>query len=108
MKRRITFKVRILIIFSLIIAAFTAGIILFEQQQIKKERTESLERSLDNNADMIHRYLALNKIPVIEDGDQVSELVRYMGPELRVTILDWQGHVLYDNRADANKMENHL
>lgn len=108
MKRRITFKVRILIIFSLIIAAFTAGIILFEQQQIKKERTESLERSLDNNADMIHRYLALNKIPVVEDGDQVSELVRYMGPELRVTILDWQGHVLYDNRADANKMENHL
>lgn len=108
MKRRITFKVRILIIFSLIIAAFTVGIILFEQQQIKKERTESLERSLDNNADMIHRYLALNKIPVVEDSSLVSELVRYMRPELRVTILDWQGYVLYDNRADANKMENHL
>ena len=60
MKRKISFKVRILLIFSLIIAAFTSGIILFEQQQLKKERTASLERMLENNTDMIHRYLQHN------------------------------------------------
>lgn len=108
MKKKITFKVRILIIFSVIIAAFTVGVILFERQQIKKERTDSLERSLNNDADMIHQYLSLNKIPVGESGDRVGELLQYMQPEMRVTILDWQGNVIYDNRADAHKMENHL
>jgi len=84
------------------------GIILFEQQQVKKERTASLVRTLDNNADIIHQYLLINKIPIQESGDRIEELLQYMQPELRVTILDWQGNVIYDNRADADKMENHL
>jgi len=84
------------------------GIILFEQQQVKKERTASLVRTLDNNADIIHQYLLINKIPIQESGDRIEELLQYMQPELRVTILDWQGNVIYDNRVDADKMENHL
>ncbi|HAR38182.1 MAG: hypothetical protein A2W86_08340 [Bacteroidetes bacterium GWD2_45_23] len=108
MKRKITFRGRILIIFSLIIAAFTVGIILFEQQQIKKERTDSLERMLENNADMIHQYLVLNGIAVEESSPHVSDMLQYMQSDLRVTILDWQGTVIYDNRADASTMENHL
>lgn len=108
MKKKITFKRRILVIFSVIIAAFTVGIILFEQQQVKKERTASLVRTLDNDADIIHQYLLFNKIPIQEGGDRLEELLQYMQPELRVTILDWQGNVMYDNRADVNKMENHL
>jgi two-component system phosphate regulon sensor histidine kinase PhoR len=108
MKRKISFKVRILLIFSLIIAAFTSGIILFEQQQLKKERTASLERMLENNTDMIHRYLQHNHMPVVENKYLVNEVVRYMSPELRVTIINWEGQVLYDNRTNANAMENHL
>lgn len=108
MKRRITFRARILIIFSLIIAAFTVGIILFEQRQIKKERTDSLERTLENNADIINKYLVVNGIMISEGGEHMEELMKYMQPELRVTLLDWQGNVIFDNRADANLMENHL
>ena len=108
MKKKFTFRRRILVIFSVIIAAFTVGIILFEQQQAKKERTDSLIRTLDHHADIIHQYLSINKIPIPESGDRLDELLQYMQPSLRVTILDWQGNVMYDNRADANKMENHL
>jgi len=108
MKKKITFRLRILIIFSVIIAAFTVGIILFEQQQAKKERTDSLIRTLDHHADIIHQYLSINKIPIRESGERLDELLQYMQPSLRVTILDWQGNVMYDNRADADKMENHL
>ena len=108
MKRKITFRARILIIFSLIIAVFTVGIILFELQQIKKERTESLKRTLENNADIINKYLVVNGIAIAESGTHMEELMKYMQPELRVTLLDWQGKVIYDNKADAGIMENHL
>ncbi len=108
--KRISFKSRILLFFSVIIAAFTMGIILFEQQQVKKERTDSLERTLDNNADIIYQYLKRNNISVQDSGSgtQIDELLDYMQPELRLTIIDWQGVVLYDNRADQSTMENHL
>lgn len=108
--KRISFRSRILLFFSVIIAAFTVGIILFEQQQVKKERTDSLERTLDNNADMIYQYLKRNNISVQDSasGAQIDQLLGYMQPELRLTIIDWQGVVLYDNRANERTMENHL
>ncbi len=109
MRKRISFKGRILIIFSVIIAAFTVGIILFEQDQIKKERTDSLERTLENNADIVFAYL--NKNNTISEGindSGVNELLSYMQPDLRLTIIGWQGNVLFDNLIEADDLENHL
>ncbi len=63
MKKKLSFKSRILLTFSLIIALFTAGIIYFEQQQVIKERTESLERMLDKDARIIASYLRKNRFP---------------------------------------------
>lgn len=109
MKKRISFKGRILINFSVVIAIFTVGIILFEQDQIKKERTESLERTLENNADIIHSYLNQNNI-LSNTGDisEVEEQLSYMQDDLRLTIISWQGDVLYDNLIERNELENHL
>ena len=92
MNRKISFKRRIIIYFSVIIAVFTVGIILFEQNQIKKERTNSLERTLENNADIIYKYLKSNNISIDIDADLVDRQLQYMQPELRLTIIDWQGN----------------
>lgn len=108
MKRKISFKAKILLGFSLIIALFTAGIILFEQQQYKSERTLSLERTLENNADIIHRYLTIQQIDVGLESARSGEPLRYFSPETRYTVIDSEGNVLYDNLLDAAKMENHL
>ncbi len=108
MKKKISFKRRILINFSVIIAVFTVGIIFFEQEQLKKERTDSLEHLLENNADIIYSYLKENDIPLHSGINEVDEPLKYMNPELRLTIIDWQGVVLYDNLLDESEMENHL
>ncbi|HOO94213.1 MAG TPA: ATP-binding protein [Proteiniphilum sp.] len=105
---KFSFKSRILLTFSLIIALFTAGIIYFEQQQLRKERTESLQRMLDNDALLIARYLEQNQILHGMDTTRLKELLQYMQPELRLTLIDLKGKVLYDNRLEAAKMENHL
>ncbi len=108
MRIKLSFKSRILLTFSLIIALFTAGIIYFEQQQVRKERTESLKRMLDNDALLITRFLDENQILNLMDTTRLNELLRYMQPELRLTLIDHNGEVLYDNRLEADSMENHL
>ncbi|WP_286832536.1 MULTISPECIES: sensor histidine kinase [unclassified Proteiniphilum] len=107
MRRKVSFKKRILFYFSIIIAVFTVGIIFFGQQQYKEERTKCLERNLENNADIVYRYMNENNITV-SDAGKVKELIRYLPTSLRFTIIDWQGDVMYDNLMDASLMENHL
>lgn len=108
MRRKISFKTRIVLIFTVIIALFTAGIILFEQQQFKNERTHNLERTLENNADIIHRYIHINNIDPGKEPAQISQLLHYMPSDIRLTLISWEGEVLYDNSLDASQMENHL
>ncbi|MGI6573369.1 MAG: ATP-binding protein [Fermentimonas sp.] len=97
-----------MLVFTVIIAAFTVSVILFEQRQWKEERTHSLELLLECNADIIHEYIAGNQIPLGEELRQLEGQLRYMDPELRLTIIDWQGQVLFDNLIEATEMENHL
>lgn len=108
MKQKISFKTRIVLIFSMIIALFTTGVILFEQQQLKKERTMSLERTLESNADIVYNYLQQNGIDITQSPERAGELFRYMSPNLRMTVISWEGEVLFDNLLDAKLMDNHL
>lgn len=97
-----------MLLFTAIIAIFAVGVILFEQQQWKNERTNSLERTLENNADIIHAYIRGNNILLDKDILLIEGPLEYMDPDLRLTIIDWQGNVLYDNLLDGREMENHL
>ena len=43
-----------------------------------------------------------------KDIEQIEEPLKYMEPDLRLTIIDWQGEVLFDNLLEGEEMENHL
>ena len=106
MKKIVSYRTAVMLVFTAIIAAFTVGVILFEQRQMKEERTNSLERLLECNANIVHEYIVENSIPLGEELRQLEEQLRYLNPELRLTIIDWQGQVLFDNLVDASEMEN--
>lgn len=108
MKFRLSYRTRILLYFSVIIAIFTVGIILFEQRQIRIERTKGLENTLDNNADFIHRYIVGKKILFSDTLEQLDELTTYSSDNLRLTIIDKTGKVIYDNLLDEKTMSNHI
>lgn len=108
MNLNLSYKQRIFLYFSIIIAFFTAGIILFEQHQIKKEREHAFERMLNNNAEIIHAYLQNNSLNTKEEMPRVENMLHYMPKELRLTVIDSQGNVLFDNRIKTEEMENHL
>ncbi|WP_436413992.1 sensor histidine kinase [Petrimonas sp.] len=108
MKFRLSYRTRILFYFSVIIAIFTVGIILFEQKQIRYERTQSLENMLDGNADFINRYIEGQNIVFPVGTQQLDELTTYFSDNMRLTIVDKSGAVMYDNLLDENTMANHI
>ena len=76
----------------LIIGLFTGRTFyeIFESQAANEVRTE---------ADMLAR--ALERVP-----DNV-EFLKTLPDQSRITLIDHDGTVLYDNRVPANKMDNH-
>ncbi|HBF96122.1 MAG TPA: two-component sensor histidine kinase, partial [Porphyromonadaceae bacterium] len=107
MSFRLSYRKRILLYFSVIIAVFTAGIILFEQKQVRHERTKSLENMLDGNANFIHRYIKGRHIVFPDSIQRMDELTAYLSDNLRLTIIDKTGRVMYDNLLDEKRMTNH-
>ena len=107
MSFRLSYRKRILLYFSVIIAVFTAGIILFEQKQVRHERTKSLENMLDGNANFIHRYIKGRHIVFPDSTQRMDELTAYLSDNLRLTIIDKTGRVMYDNLLDEKTMTNH-
>lgn len=108
MSRKMSFKSRILFNFSVIIALFSAGIILLEKQQFENERIRSLERMLESNADIIYRYIGENNIDLQREPERIREMLGYMTEGIRFTLIDQHGSVLFDNEMDATAMDNHL
>lgn len=108
MKLKMAYQHKLLLFFFFIIAIFTVGILLFEKHQVKVERTRSIERVLDTDISIIRNYLQANHVNLNEHAQDVEALLQYMSPDLRITIINLNGFVLYDNRVDAHDMENHL
>ncbi len=101
---KLSFRQRLFLYFALLFAVFTAGIALFEQSRERIIRTEGLEEKLDIYANFIQSILSTKG----EYKDAIKQLNTTLPPELRITIIDLQGTVLYDNKIDEySKLECH-
>ncbi len=101
MKPTLNFQQRLVLSFVVVFALFTVGIVAFEQQRVRRYKTESLGERLDAYAGEIEKLL--------ENGarDRLDELVAIMPPELRVTLVDSVGRVVCDTELAATTMGDH-
>ena len=101
---KLLYKQRLFLYFFLIFALFTAGIIVIEQSRARDYKTEALEEKLDAYADMVNASL-------IGPGSGVQvldSLLTLLPRNIRLTLIDKQGEVLYDNALkETAQMENH-
>ncbi|QIK53613.1 two-component sensor histidine kinase [Dysgonomonas sp. HDW5B] len=105
---KLNYKQRIFGFMFILFAFFSICIIISEQKQEKKYRTEALESKLDSYVEIIHQYIALNQSG---DGNMahVDELIKILPKEIRVTIINGEGNVLYDKDvANVKTLDNHL
>ncbi|WP_129594131.1 sensor histidine kinase [Seramator thermalis] len=108
MKFNLSYRRKIFLYFSAIIFVFTVGIVFFEQQQIKRERHNSLQSRLNIYAETIHTYINDNNLLTSDSLESIGRISIYFPDDIRISIIDSLGTVLYDNRVDTEKLENHL
>lgn len=94
-----SYKRRLLGNFSLIFLIFTAIILLFMSRHDMRQRRQMLGERLYASAMLADRFLSDNPGAYDKLGELLPEV-------MRVTIIDLQGNVLYDNAHDT-PLENH-
>ncbi len=98
---KLTYKQRIFLWFVVMFAAFTTGIVIFEQSRERQDKTEALTSRLDVYADMVDAALRQHS----GDRSTLDSLETLFPAGIRLTLIDRQGAVLYDNATPT--IENH-
>lgn len=97
---KLSYKQKLFLYFFIIFSLFTIGIIVFAQTQERKFRTEALEEKLD-------AYTEITNVALLK-GENLDSLVTLFPAKIRLTLIDDQGVVLYDNAIeDVESLENH-
>lgn len=103
---KLTFRQRLFLYVALLFIIVTVGIALFENSRERQFKTEALKEQLEIYTDVIQSQLTLNNDFQIS---QVENVQNVMPPELRITILDLSGNVLFDNAVEnVERLENHI
>ncbi|MDD2983408.1 MAG: ATP-binding protein [Crocinitomicaceae bacterium] len=99
------YRQRLFLYFSVVFTAFSIGIVVVEQAREKTYKTEALEEKLEAYTDIIHAKLVQKGQPFVA---QLKDFQQVLPADLRVTLINSQGKVLYDNSVDSFLlMENH-
>lgn len=102
----LSYRQKLFLYFSFIFAFFTIGILVFEQSREKAYKTQALEEKLEVFTDIVSMRLANTRVDLVEE----METLRGTFPsDLRLTIIDGNGNVLYDNSIfEVSDMNNHI
>jgi two-component system OmpR family sensor kinase/two-component system phosphate regulon sensor histidine kinase PhoR len=107
---RKSFRGEIFFYFIIVFILFTITILTFQYQREKRYRTARLENTLDNITEITHRFIEQNNLTETGEVNRISDLTKILPqPNIRITLIDKNGAVLYDSFVDDYlMMENHL
>ncbi len=107
---RYSFKRELFIYFFTVFLAFTVAILLFQYSREKSYRTGQLDNTLQNTSQVVKNFIDKNAIYKTENWNLLDSVIKILPREdVRVTIVNFNGIVLYDSFVDDYKsMENHL
>jgi signal transduction histidine kinase len=100
---KVTYKQKLALYFFVLFSLFTIGIIIFERSREAKLKTEALEEKLDAYAEIING--SLEKYP--DFASAIENLSGLLPKNLRITLINQNGNVAYDNAIGRTMPENH-
>ncbi len=105
---KLNYKQKIFGFMFILFMIFSICIIISEQRQEKKYKTEALESKLNGYVEMIHQYITQNQ-SADSNMAHVQKLMEILPKDMRVTLIDSEGNVLYDKDVlDLKTLNNHL
>ena len=93
-------RIRYSLIYMGVIAALFA--VYFTMRVFEGEMADQLKSQLRENLRLIETAYVGEKL-----GDEPRNLAKFASKDLRITLIDSKGGILYDSDAEAVKMENH-
>ena len=100
---KLGYKQKLFFYLFLIFALFTVGVVIFEQNREHKVKTNALLEKLDVYTEIIHSKLSENS------AQNLDSLVQFFPENIRVTIINKNGYVLYDNVIkQLSTLDNHF
>ena len=104
---KLNYKHRIFLYFFAVFVAFSVGIFLFETKREKAFKTELLESDQHIYITQVHTYMQNYGI-TLDSIYKVVGVLSYLPQNIRLTIINDDGTVLYDNVVpNSEGMENH-
>jgi len=106
---RKTIRWKLFTYYFLLFAVFTLSIILYQNKREQHFKIAQLETSLNEYTDLTNRFIEHNLLFKDKTYSKLDSL-KYLipGAKVRITVIDFEGTVLYDNvMADYAHMENH-
>lgn len=102
---KLSYRQKLFLYFGLLFTLFTIGIIIFDQIRERNDKTLALEEKLEAYTDIIQSGLS-------ESQDSIDltiiRLQKLLPKDLRITIINQVGQVLYDNSIeDFTHLTNH-
>lgn len=106
----LTYRKKLFLYLSAIFIVFTILVLLFQYKREKDFKRDQIEISLNNIAELTHHFIERKGLDINNDLAPLDSLYLYLPIEnIRVTVLDKSGKVLYDTEVeDVGEMENHF
>lgn len=106
---RLTYKKKIFLYFMLVFTIFTIIIVAVQQNREKTYKAESFKTGLDAYSEVISNYIRDHHLLSGQHIDSLNNILPLLPKDLRVTVINRQGEVLFDNDVDSVKeVDNHL
>ncbi|OFX84272.1 MAG: hypothetical protein A2W99_00690 [Bacteroidetes bacterium GWF2_33_16] len=109
MIQRFSFRRKLFIYFFTLFLLFALIIVAFQYSREKRYRINQLNNSLQNISELTNNFINVNNIYKTKNYYLIDSLIQiFPQQDVRLTIIDNEGTVLYDNYvSDISKMENH-
>lgn len=106
----LAYRKKLFVYLSAIFIVFTILVLLFQYKREKDFKRDQIEINLNNIAELTYNFIERKRLDTKRDMSPLDSLYLYLPIEnIRVTVLDKSGKVLYDTEVnDVQRMENHL
>ena len=106
----LSYKTKLLVNFTALFAVFTLIFVLFQYRRERQFKRELLEERLRCYANIVASHTDSTTLPLAPSGKlSPARFEQMLPPEMRLTIIDTEGHVRFENAGPRpEKMNNHL
>lgn len=104
---KLNYRLQLFLCVALAFSLFTLSVFLFERTREKKLKTEAIEERLGAYAEIVSN--GIRNEPIDNYPTVLTSLTAWLPSNLRLSIIDSKGKVLYDNSvSEWSNLENHL